>query len=269
MEAGLGPPAVSPRRSKPVCASIPSVRAATNRYKTNIRTVTVYGPFHLLRGHELQVVGTPRNGNTAITVVAPTGRRHKIPLWIVSPAAAGYVMGEQATVNPQALLLAFELLLPVMSNASQLAGNLSATGTSPTAGGADEATRPRVVTRTHLTRLAGKGWPAEALLQRGVLGHPRDMGQDKGGARTRISSTAGQRLSRDRLFTRRATPARTVLYGVVQPYLESRLWQQRKVERVEDPGLVHIRQGRAYAGNAVPTRIQRTGRDPAFRWRRV
>ncbi len=269
MEAGLGPSAVSPRRSKPVCASIPSVRAATNRYKTNSRTVTVYGPFHLLRGHELQVVGTPRNGNTAITVVAPTGRRLKIPLWIVSPAAAGYVMGEQATVNPQALLSAFELLLPVMSNASQLTGNLSATGTSPTAGGADEATRPRVVTRTHLTRLAGKGWPAEALLQRGVLGHPRDMGQDKGGARTRISSTAGQRLSRDRLFTRRATPSAPSSTASCNSILRAGFASSARLSGSKTLGLFPVGKEWVILGRHFLETYNGRAGDPAFRWREV
>jgi len=94
-----------------------------------------------------------RSEDTAVSVIAPDGRPLKIPLWMVSPAAAGYRLAAQATINARSLLCTFELLLPhlpshVADKAGRVASKLSGTGSSPAMGGDDEATRFRVAPQT-------------------------------------------------------------------------------------------------------------------------
>jgi hypothetical protein len=68
---------------------------------------------------------------------------------MTSPAAAQHAICEQATIDPRALLAAFELMAPVLSNARPLTATLSATGTSPVAGEGDEAIGSGLARRAH------------------------------------------------------------------------------------------------------------------------
>jgi hypothetical protein len=53
-----------------------------------ITHVRVFYTLHPLRDSSLQVVRRPKRGDGAVTVVDPTGKRLKIPLWMLSPDAA-------------------------------------------------------------------------------------------------------------------------------------------------------------------------------------
>jgi len=68
---------------------------------------------------------------------------------MLSPTAARYAIGEQATLDPRALQWVYELLLPLLSNTSQFAVNLCTPSENPNAGEGDEATRSGVDAGTH------------------------------------------------------------------------------------------------------------------------
>ena len=73
-------------------------------------TVRVHYRFHPLHERELEVVCTPRAAEGAVTVVDPTGRRLKIPSWMLSSEAAELHLSEQARISVSALRNLAELL---------------------------------------------------------------------------------------------------------------------------------------------------------------
>jgi hypothetical protein len=72
--------------------------------------VHVFYRFHPLYRSTLQIVRRPKRGDGAVCVIDQTGRRLKIPVWMLSPEAAGIVISEQAHLSKQALLSLASLL---------------------------------------------------------------------------------------------------------------------------------------------------------------
>ena len=56
-----------------------------------------------------------RRSGGAITVTAPSGRRLKIPSWMLSPAAAETVLSLQASMDVRALLSVADLVAPLLT----------------------------------------------------------------------------------------------------------------------------------------------------------
>jgi hypothetical protein len=81
-----------------------------NTHSSSSATVEVHYPFHPLCGHELEVVRASRSADGAVTVADPTGRRLKIPSWMLSAEAAELCLSAQASVSARALLNLAELL---------------------------------------------------------------------------------------------------------------------------------------------------------------
>ena len=74
--------------------------------------VQVFYPFHPLHGATLQVVRRPKRGDGAVSVIDPTGRRLKIPVWMLLPDCAEIKITEQPHLSKEALLSLASLLSP-------------------------------------------------------------------------------------------------------------------------------------------------------------
>jgi len=94
--------------------------------------ITVFYPFHPLRGRTLAVLSKARN---AVTVLDPNERGLKIAVWMTNPHASGYVVEENAKIDVAALLSLSRLLID--TGVSSHATLLLPEGT-PVAGGDDE-----------------------------------------------------------------------------------------------------------------------------------
>ena len=66
--------------------------------------VQVLYRFHPLYSSTVQIVRRPKRGDGAVSVIDPTGRRLKIPVWMLLPDSAKIKIAEQAYLNKEALL---------------------------------------------------------------------------------------------------------------------------------------------------------------------
>ena len=102
--------------------------------------VQVFYQFHPLHGSTLQVVRRPRQGDGAVSVVDPAGRRLKIPMWMVLPDSAEMKIGEQAHLNKEALLSLAALLDTLSDTEDSARDNLLQTVVGGCKGGYGAAT---------------------------------------------------------------------------------------------------------------------------------
>jgi hypothetical protein len=72
--------------------------------------VRVFYRFHPLHDVSLRVVRRPKLGDGAVCVIDPTGRRLKIPMWMLSPDSAEMRIAEGAHLSRDALLSLTSLL---------------------------------------------------------------------------------------------------------------------------------------------------------------
>lgn len=77
--------------------------------------VQVFYPFHPLHGVLLQIVRKPKRGDGAVSIIEPTGRRLKIPVWMLLPECAGIKIAERPRLGKDALL-SLTVLLPALHN---------------------------------------------------------------------------------------------------------------------------------------------------------
>jgi len=66
--------------------------------------VQVFYRFHPLHSCTLRILRRPKREDGAVSVIDPTGRRLKIPVWMLLPDSAEIKIAEQAYVNKEALL---------------------------------------------------------------------------------------------------------------------------------------------------------------------
>jgi hypothetical protein len=64
----------------------------------------------------LQVIRKPQRGDGAVSVVDPTGKRLKIPVWMLLPDSAQIKIAERAHLSREALLSLTSLLVPTQLN---------------------------------------------------------------------------------------------------------------------------------------------------------
>jgi len=72
--------------------------------------VQVFYRFHPLYSSTLQIVRRPKRGDGAVSVIDSTGRRLKIPVWMLLPDSAEIKITEQAYLSKEALLSLASLL---------------------------------------------------------------------------------------------------------------------------------------------------------------
>ena len=101
--------------------------------------VHVFYRFHPLCSSTLQIVRRPKRGDGAVSVIDQTGRRLKIPVWMLSPEAAGTVISEQIHLSKEALL-SLASLLSLRAGEDHGHDNLLPTAVDECKGGHREAT---------------------------------------------------------------------------------------------------------------------------------
>jgi len=74
--------------------------------------VKVLYPFHPLHDASLQIVRRPKRGDGAVSVIDPTGRRLKIPVWMLLPDCVKTKIIERPHLSKEALLSLTSLLSP-------------------------------------------------------------------------------------------------------------------------------------------------------------
>jgi len=77
---------------------------AHNTLSAETTHVQVFYRFHPLHSSTLQIVRRPKRGDGAVSVIDPTGRRLKIPMWMLLPDSAEIKITEQAHLGKEALL---------------------------------------------------------------------------------------------------------------------------------------------------------------------
>ena len=86
---------------------------AHNTLSVENTSVQVFYRFHPLHSATLQVVRRPKRGDGAVSVIDPTGRRLKIPVWMLLQDCADIKITERPHLSKEALLsLASLLSLP-------------------------------------------------------------------------------------------------------------------------------------------------------------
>ena len=77
---------------------------AHNTLSPKTTHVQVFYPFHPLHGATLQIVRKPKRGDGAVSIIEPTGRRLKIPVWMLLPECAEIRITERPRLSREALL---------------------------------------------------------------------------------------------------------------------------------------------------------------------
>ncbi len=88
---------------------------AHNTLSPETTHVQVFYPFHPLHGVTLQIVRRPKRGDGAVSIIDPTGRRLKIPVWMLLPECAEIKITERPRLSKEALL-SLTSLLPAPHN---------------------------------------------------------------------------------------------------------------------------------------------------------
>jgi len=85
---------------------------AHNTLSVENTSVQVFYRFHPLHSATLQVVRRPKRVDGAVSVIDPTGRRLKIPVWMLLPDCADIKITERPHLSKEALLSLASLLSP-------------------------------------------------------------------------------------------------------------------------------------------------------------
>jgi hypothetical protein len=113
---------------------------AHNTLSAETTHVRVFYPFHPLHGLSLRVVRKPKLGDGAASVIDPTGRRLKIPVWMLSPAASEMKIAARPQLGRDALLRLTSLLATPLHAEGSDHDTLHQTGVDRCKGGDRAAT---------------------------------------------------------------------------------------------------------------------------------
>jgi hypothetical protein len=75
-----------------------------NTLSADATHVQVFYPFHPLHGYSLRILRRPKRGDGAVSVIDAAGKRLKIPVWMLMPAAANVKISEQGRLSSESLL---------------------------------------------------------------------------------------------------------------------------------------------------------------------
>lgn len=99
------------RRPAPDSADEDGPTRAHSTLSAETTHVQVFYQFHPLHGSTLRVVRRPKQGDGAVSVIDPAGRRLKIPLWMLLPNSAEMEIAQQPLLSKEALLSLTSLLV--------------------------------------------------------------------------------------------------------------------------------------------------------------
>ena len=114
---------------------------AHNTLSPETTHVQVFYPFHPLHGATLQIVRKPKRGDGAVSIIEPTGRRLKIPVWMLLPECAEIKITERPRLSREALLSLTSLLTTPHNPKDHRRDNLLQTGVDGCEGGRRGATK--------------------------------------------------------------------------------------------------------------------------------
>jgi hypothetical protein len=154
-------------------------------------TVRVHYRFHPLHERDLEVVYTPRAVDGTATVVDPTGRRLKIPAWMLSPEAGELRLSEQPLASARALLKLAGLLAPRLAAPE---GDATSDSLAPkTKGKTAERRRTRGTASTGRRARRAKGRAASSDPRAGARAKGSGGRVDRAGATARTRGTRRRR----------------------------------------------------------------------------
>ena len=115
----------------------PLLREATAFYRMQLHrhSEAVAYPFHPLHGATLQILRRPKRGDAAVCVIDPTGRRLKIPAWMLSRDSAEIQIGERPQLSKGALLSLAPLIASQLDSKDHVHDNLLQTAVDGCKGG--------------------------------------------------------------------------------------------------------------------------------------
>src|ERR1700691_1902989 len=104
----------------------PLLREATAFYRMQLHrhSEAVAYPFHPLHGATLQILRRPKRGDAAVCVIDPTGRRLKIPAWMLSRDSAEIQIAERPQLSKGALLSLAPLIASQLDSKDHVHDNL-------------------------------------------------------------------------------------------------------------------------------------------------
>ncbi len=123
----------------PVAGGFPGTHTQ-NTLSVNNTDVQVFYPFHPLHSATLQIVRKPERGDGAVCVIDATGKRLKIPTWMLSQECAGIKITDQAHLSKDALLSLAGLISSHLHSEDQVHDNLLQTAVDGCKGGRRGAT---------------------------------------------------------------------------------------------------------------------------------
>src|ERR1700745_1280987 len=77
---------------------------AHNTLSADNTDVQVFYPFHPLHGVTLRILRRSKRGDGAVCVIDPSGRRLKIPIWMLLPECAEITISQRPRLGKRALL---------------------------------------------------------------------------------------------------------------------------------------------------------------------
>ena len=108
---------------------------STRAHNTLSTDVQVFYPFHPLHGVTLQILRRPKRGDAAVCVIDPTGRRLKIPAWMLSQDSAEIQIAERPQLSKGALLSLAPLIASLLDSEDHVHDNLLQTAVDGCKGG--------------------------------------------------------------------------------------------------------------------------------------
>jgi len=117
------------------CAHADARTRAHNTLSTDSPDVQVFYPFHPLHGVTLQILRRPKRADGAVCVIDPTGRRLKIPAWMLSRDCAEIQIAERPQLSKGALLSLAPLITSQIDSKDHVHDNLLQTAVDGCKGG--------------------------------------------------------------------------------------------------------------------------------------
>ena len=123
------------RRPAQSCAHGDDDTHAHNTLSPDNPDVQVFYPFHPLHGATLQILRRPKRGDGTVCVIDPSGRRLKIPVWMLSRECAEMTISERPYLSREALLSLATLIASQPDSEARVHHDLLQTSVSGSEGG--------------------------------------------------------------------------------------------------------------------------------------
>jgi hypothetical protein len=139
---GNGPSAFHPARypqRERGSAGVDGDTRAHNTLSAETTAVHVYYPFHPLRGATLQVIRRPKRDDGAVSVLDQSGKRLKIPVWMLSPECGEIRFSQEPNLSRESLLSLASLISSLHNPECDVHGNLLQTVVTGCEGGCRDA----------------------------------------------------------------------------------------------------------------------------------